>query len=79
MNMLPQDAHAPPTDASRAQAEKDVSLSKVEDGVARAVDSPTVDPEMERRVRRKLDMNLVPLVSALYLRECSSLSRRLRD
>lgn len=26
-----------------------------------------IDPEVEKRVRRKLDMHIVPLLSALYL------------
>jgi hypothetical protein len=26
-----------------------------------------IDPEMEKRVRRKLDWHIIPLVSALYL------------
>lgn len=32
-----------------------------------AVQQPSIDPELERRVVRKTDMNLVPLVMALYL------------
>jgi len=46
------------------QAEKDVTPSQIEHGPA----TTHIDPEIEKRVRRKLDMNLIPLVSALYLR-----------
>lgn len=49
---------------TREQAEKDVTPSQIEHGPA----SPPIEPEIEKRVRRKLDMNLIPLVSALYLR-----------
>lgn len=38
--------------------------------VEAAPDVPTadeIDPEVEKRVRRKLDMHLIPLLSALYL------------
>lgn len=57
------DAENPPM-AATEQAEKDATPAQIESGPA-----PTaVDAEMERRVRRKLDMNLIPLVSALYLR-----------
>lgn len=57
---------------------QDVSLQKVEKGIGDvngteqdiALGSQaqiSIDPEMERRVRRKLDWHIIPLVSALYL------------
>lgn len=46
--------------------EKDVTPSTIENGPPVV---QTVDPEVEKRVRRKLDRNLIPLVAALYLRE----------
>lgn len=49
---------------TQEQAGKDVTPSQIEHGPA----STPIDPEIEKRVRRKLDMNLIPLVSALYLR-----------
>jgi hypothetical protein len=49
---------------TQEQLEKDVTPSQIEHGPATA----HIDPEIEKRVRRKLDMNLIPLVSALYLR-----------
>lgn len=53
------------TMASAQETEKYVAPAKIEDG---PVPVQTIDPELEKRVRRKLDMNLIPLVSALYLR-----------
>ena len=48
-----------------SQAEKHVTPSQIEQGPL----STSIDPAIEKRVRRKLDLNLVPLVSALYLRQ----------
>ena len=56
----------PPTSGSERETEKDIMPSKIEDGPTIA-NTSTIDPELEKRVRRKLDMNLIPLVSALYL------------
>ncbi|KAF9695001.1 hypothetical protein EKO04_006742 [Ascochyta lentis] len=68
MKMFSRNPDTPPASASEQEVEKDVSPSKVEDGTAQETASAsTVDPEMEKRVRRKLDLNLIPLVSALYL------------
>jgi hypothetical protein len=50
------------------ETEKDVSPSTVERGPPGV---HTIDPEVEKRVRRKLDRNLIPLVAALYLRMSS--------
>lgn len=36
-----------------------------------AVQQPSIDPELERRVVRKTDMNLVPLVMALCTLHCA--------
>ena len=55
----------------KQETEKDVTPSKIEHGPTQP--TPKIDPEMEKRVRRKLDMNLIPLVSALYLRTCPSI------
>ena len=50
------------------EPEKDISPSTVENGPPVV---HTIDPEVEKRVRRKLDRNLIPLVAALYLRMSS--------
>lgn len=53
------------------QDEKHVETAKHEDGdVEAAAVGPAmeeIDPEIEKRVRWKLDTHLIPLVSALYL------------
>ena len=66
MRFFPKTAEEPSTYAAeqtQEQAEKNGTPSQIEHGPA-----PPIDAEMEKRVRRKLDMNLIPLVSALYLR-----------
>ncbi|KAJ4303454.1 hypothetical protein N0V90_002349 [Kalmusia sp. IMI 367209] len=48
--------------------EKDLGTDKIErDAEVGAQVQMQIDPEMERRVRRKLDWHIIPLVSALYL------------
>ncbi|KAJ4334788.1 hypothetical protein N0V87_006592 [Didymella glomerata] len=66
MKFFPKKAEEPGAvvpEQTQEQAEKDVTPSQIEHGPA----SPPIDPEIEKRIRRKLDMNLIPLVSALYL------------
>lgn len=54
-----------------AQGEKENSATRNDIGdveaahVEAAVED--IDPEIEKRVRRKLDLHIVPLLSALYL------------
>ena len=57
-----------PTPMPLQETEKDMSPSTIESGPPVA---HTIDPEVEKRVRRKLDRNLIPLVAALYLRMSS--------
>lgn len=69
MRFFAKSAASPPTTAPEQETEKQVAPSRIEDGSAQATaNTAGVDPEMEKRVRRKLDLNLIPLVSALYLR-----------
>jgi hypothetical protein len=75
MKFFPKKAEEPGAvvpEQTQEQAEKDVTPSQIEHGPA----SPPIDPEIEKRVRRKLDMNLIPLVSALYLRAYQSTHHR---
>lgn len=52
------------------ETDKNIISTSLEDGTAQATaNTSNIDPEMEKQVRRKLDMNLIPLVSALYLRK----------
>jgi hypothetical protein len=70
MKFFNKNAASPPAGTTEQQAEKDATPSRIENGdVPVTPNISHIDPEMEKRVRRKLDMNLVPLVSALYLRE----------
>ena len=56
------DSKAPNDDRSdTVGAEKDVEATPVAPVVG------AIDPVIEQRVRRKLDLHLVPLVAALYL------------
>jgi hypothetical protein len=50
-----------------AQREKDVEAEAMSEGDGHVVASQPIDAELEKRVRRKLDRNLVPLLAALYL------------
>lgn len=59
--------------------EKEVAPSRVEDGIAHTTHTSPIDPAVEKRVRRKLDMHLIPLVSALYLRASPHLYPSLRS
>ncbi|KAL5420513.1 hypothetical protein PMIN04_006451 [Paraphaeosphaeria minitans] len=57
-------------DAMTASGEKGVEADRVEgdaEAGAGADARMQIDPEMEKRVRRKLDWHIIPLVSALYL------------
>ena len=49
-----------------ANREKDVEGAGVGEGEVDVAARP-VDAELEKRVRRKLDRNMVPLLAALYL------------
>jgi hypothetical protein len=49
------------------EREKDVEAAATNEGDGHVVESPPIDAELEKRVRRKLDRNLVPLLAALYL------------
>jgi hypothetical protein len=68
MTFLSGHADESPTAMPVQEKEKDISPSTVENGPPFA---HTIDPEVEKRVRRKLDRNLIPLVAALYLRMSS--------
>jgi hypothetical protein len=57
MTFLSGHADESPTTMPAQEKEKDISPS-----------AHIIDPEIEARVRRKLDRNLIPLVAALYLR-----------
>jgi hypothetical protein len=65
MTFLSGHADESPTTMPAQEKEKDISPSTVENGPPVA---HIIDPEIEARVRRKLDRNLIPLVAALYLR-----------
>jgi hypothetical protein len=54
-------------DGKPAQQEKDVEAAAMSAGDGHVVASPPINVELEKRVRRKLDRNLVPLLAALYL------------
>jgi len=62
-------------DVAGVDGAKEAATAKTEQGGVEAVRVlPTgtttvgeIDPEVEKRVRRKLDMHLIPLLSALYL------------
>lgn len=51
--------------------EKGIEATRKEDAdvehASPAQEQRAIDPELEKRVRRKLDWHLVPLVSALYM------------
>ena len=68
MKFFSKEAEEPGTvvvpEQTQEQLEKDITPSQIEHGPA----TTHINPEIEKRVRRKLDMNLIPLVSALYLR-----------
>jgi hypothetical protein len=49
-----------------AHTEKDVEAAGMREGDVDIATRP-VDADLEKRVRRKLDRNLVPLLAALYL------------
>jgi hypothetical protein len=68
MTFLSGHADESPTTMPAQEPEKDISPSTVENGPPVV---HTIDPEVEKRVRRKLDRNLIPLVAALYLRMSS--------
>src|SRR5690242_20311176 len=55
--------------ATRNEVEKEVVSSELENQgpEANARSTQEIDPALEKRVRRKLDWHIVPLVSALYL------------
>lgn len=65
MKLFTKKAVEPPTSAVAQDHVKDIAPSKIEDG---PMPTHTIDPVLEKRVRRKLDIHLIPLVSALYLR-----------
>ncbi|KAJ4318475.1 hypothetical protein N0V94_004430 [Neodidymelliopsis sp. IMI 364377] len=67
MKFFNKNTASPPLDTIEQQAEKDATPSRIENGDVSINPNTHIDPEMEKRVRRKLDMNLIPLVSALYL------------
>jgi hypothetical protein len=46
---------------------EDAAPSKLESGGVEQTSSTLIDPVVEARVRRKLDMHLIPLLSVLYL------------
>lgn len=56
---------------AQMDAGEEVAAAKTEQGeveTARVVPmAGEIDPEVEKRVRRKLDMHLIPLLAALYL------------
>lgn len=47
--------------------EKDVEADQIERKAEVGGVQAHIDPEMEKRVRRKIDWHVIPLVSALYL------------
>lgn len=51
------------TDMGMEMAERDAEVGAQPEAEVHA----RIDPEMEKRVRRKLDWHIIPLVSALYL------------
>lgn len=55
------DGHSEEKDAIRDTSQRHGEIE------AQAQTGVQIDPEMERRVRRKLDWHIIPLVSALYL------------
>jgi hypothetical protein len=59
--------HHADMDGKLAQQEKDVEAAATSEGDGHVVASPPINAELEKRVRRKLDRNLVPLLAALYL------------
>lgn len=57
-------------DVISSSAEKSAGEDRVERDAEAGAQAPArveIDPEIERRVRRKLDLHLIPLVSGLYL------------
>ena len=71
MGLFPKKAEEPTImSPSEHDTEKDVTPANIENGPTPP--AAAIDPEVEKRVRRKLDMNLIPLVSALYLRTSPS-------
>lgn len=66
MKLFSRDAHEVAVTTPARDMEKDMTPSTIENGPPVV---QTIDPEIEKRVRRKLDRNLIPLVAALYLRK----------
>jgi sugar phosphate permease len=59
----PKDEASPPSPTQ----EGDKTPTKLEHGSPQSPSRNAIDPVIEKRVRRKLDLHLIPLLSALYL------------
>jgi hypothetical protein len=64
MRLIPSKEPDMDDDAGRKEMAK---IKRENDDVEAAPVAEEIDPVIEKRVRRKLDLHIVPLLSALYL------------